>query len=400
MPSENKTTTVQNTDPWKGAQPALQQLLGNASSLYNSGQGFNPYPGSTVAPFSGQTNQALQGMQTIAGQGDPTGQAAYQNARRVIQSGGMSPQQWQALNGTFGVATGQNSIGTGGQYGDIYNSASAPGAIEGNLAGYARGDYVNGGSPAFNAALDVQAGKTADDVNRGYSLGGRYGSAAHANAVTGAVGDLRTSAMANEIAREQGLQLQAAGMLSGEQANRYGTQLAATGGQTGVQGQNIANLMGAGAGFNNAVDQGQRLAGTYSGLAPQLYDQQFAPSKMLGQVGSAYDAQNQAQLSDIVNRYSQAQQAPWNRLSALGNIALGAGGLGSSGTSTTTQTQSANPLQILGGIGSSVLPFFSSGLGSPMNILPSAAQTPFAPVGTSFYPGYGAAFGTTQGGFY
>lgn len=356
--SPQTTKTETKADPWAAAQPALKSLLSNAQGLYNSGTGFNPYPGSTVSPFSGQTNQALQQMQALAGQGNPLNTSAMGNAAGVIGSGGLNANQNAALSGTLGIAQGQNGINTGGQFQDLYNGAAGPGAIGENLAGYARGDYVNGGSPQFNAMLDRQSGALADDVFRGYSNQGRYGSTANTNAVADAVGNFRNDAMANELQREQGLQLQAAGMLSGEQGQRFGQQLAATSGQTGVQGQNIANILGAGQGYTGAVNQGQQLAGQFTGLVPQLYDQQFDPSRMLGQVGSAYDAQNQAMLSDQVARQQQAQQAPWNRLGAFGNIALGAGGLGGTSTGTSTVTQATNPLQMIGGIASSVLPFF------------------------------------------
>lgn len=354
------TTTKQEakSQPWAAAQPALKELLNSGLNLYKTGTGFNPYPDSTVAGFSPETSAALGGIANIAQQGDPLGQAANQNAQGVIQSGGLNQGQWNALTGTYDVATGQNAIDTGGQYQGLMDQAGQPGAVGQNLSGYASGQYVTGGSPQFNAALDYQSGKLADDINRGFSGMGRYGSGAHAGAVGEQVGQFRNNALSSEIAREQGLQLQAAGMLSGEQNQGFANQLAALGGATGVQGQNIANILGAGQGYTGAVNQGQQLAAQYTGMSPEIYQQLYAPQKMLGQAGSSYDAMNQAQLSDVVNRYNQTQNAPWNRLSALGNIALGAGGLGGTTSGTTTQSTPMNPLQIAGGIGSTVLPFF------------------------------------------
>lgn len=356
------TTTKQESksNPWSFAQPALKEMLNSGLDLYKTGQGFNPYGSSTVAGFSPETSAALGGIANTAQQGDPLGQAANQNAQNVIQSGGLNQGQWNALDGTYNVATGQNAITTGGQFQGLADQAGQPGAVSQNLSGYARGDYINGGSPQFNAALDYQSGKLSDDINRGFSGMGRYGSAAHAGSVGEQVGQFRNNALSSEIAREQGMQLQAAGMLSGEQNQGFANQLSALSGATGVQGQNINNILGAGQGYTGAVNQGQQLAANYTGMSPQIYQQLFAPDKMLGQAGSAYDAMNQAQLSDVVNRYDQTQQAPWNRLAALSGVALPAGQLGGTTKGTTSQTTPFNPLQAIGGVASSALPFFSS----------------------------------------
>ena len=316
MLGDQTTTTTQNSEPWKAAQPYLKSALGSASNLFNSGQGFNPYPGSTVAGMSSQTQGALQGMQGIAGQGDPLGQSANQNAQGVLNSGGMSPWQSGALQGTYGVATGQNQINTGGQYQgllDQYNSN-------------------------YQGAVDREAGKLGDDIMRNFSNSGRTGSMSNVNEFADQVGAFRGS-MANQnynanIANQRGI----------------------LGDMSGVQGQNISNMVGAGSTINNAGNQAQQLAAQYTGMVPQLYDQQYQPSRMLGQVGSAYDAQNQAQLTDVVNRQQQGQQAPWNRLGAYSGILNPIAGMG--GSATGTQTTPANPLQTIGGIAGSILPFF------------------------------------------
>ena len=59
-------TTVQNTDPWKPAQPYLTDLMGQAQNLYNtSSQNTDYAPFNTVAPFSDQTQQALNATHGI-----------------------------------------------------------------------------------------------------------------------------------------------------------------------------------------------------------------------------------------------------------------------------------------------------------------------------------------------
>ena len=41
--------TTQTRDPWIGAQPALNQVQGSASALFNDQQGYTPYAGQTLA---------------------------------------------------------------------------------------------------------------------------------------------------------------------------------------------------------------------------------------------------------------------------------------------------------------------------------------------------------------
>lgn len=254
-----QTTQTQTSDPWSGAAPYLKDVLGQAQSQFNTGQGFGS------VPFSPQTTSALGGITGLAGQGNPLGAAAQNSALGIFGSGGLTQPQQQAA---------------------------------GYLQPYASGQNVTGGSPEFQRALDYQSGKTADDVNRTWSNAGRYGSAGQTNDLVSQVGGMRDSAMANEQAREQGLQMQANGML----------------GNIGAQG--AGNLA------------------TFSGLAPSIYDQQFSPYGKLAGVGSAYDAQNQ-----------QNQQAPWNRLGAYAGLINGMGGQGG-----TTSTSVPKPSAMQGGL--------------------------------------------------
>ena len=68
MTGSTTTKTSSATEPWKQAQPYLTGALGSAGNLYNSGQGFNPYPNSTVADMSSQTQGALGGMYNMLNQ--------------------------------------------------------------------------------------------------------------------------------------------------------------------------------------------------------------------------------------------------------------------------------------------------------------------------------------------
>lgn len=297
----NTTTTTQNSEPWSGAQPYLREVLAGAQNEYRNGSGFYPFPGSTVVPFSNQTMQSLQGIEGLANSGNPLGQAAQNATLGMLNNGGLTPFQQSAGQGFQDFVGGQQ-----------------PNAISQNLSNYASGANVQGGSPQFLQALDTQSGRLTDDINRSFSNSGRYGSMAHGNEIVDRVGQLRTGAIANEIAREQGQQIQAAGLLGNEQ-------------QLGMQNR-LAGYSGLGA----LGAQGAGQLATFTGMSPSVYQQQFAPYGQLANVGSQYEDLATRTLQDQIDRYYRTQQAPWQ---ALGQYNALIGGAGSLGGSTTTQAQ-------------------------------------------------------------
>lgn len=274
--SGSTTTTTQTNDPWSGAQPYISDVLSKAQNTYNSGQGFKYPDFSTTIPFADQTMQALQGTENQANAGNPLGAASQNSALGILGNGGLTSQQQQAAG------------------------YSQP---------YASGAYVNGGSPAFNAALDSQASKLGTDVQRNVDAMGRTGSAYNTNELTQQIGDFRNNAMSQELQREQGLQMQGIG--------------------------NLANIGQAGAG-NQA---------TQESLAPGVYNQQYAPYQQLGNVGTAYQDLATRQMQENTDRYTAGQQSDWQRLGAYNGLVSGTGGLG--GTSTS-KVPAPSPLQ--GGI--------------------------------------------------
>lgn len=313
--SGNTTTTVQNSAPWSAAQPYLQQIMGGAQSAYQSGNGFAPYPGSTVAPFSSQTNAALAGITNAAQAGNPLGTASQNATLGILNNNGQTPESASAATGLQGL------LGQG----------STPSAIADNLTPYANGSYVNGGSPQFLASLNTQSNQLTDDVNREWSNAGRYGSAGQANDVAQQVGNLQNTAIAGEIQREQGQQIQAAGLLSGEQQQGIGNQVGILGDEASLGNQGASNLA------------------TFTGLAPSVYSQQYAPYQELAGAGSAYDTQAQNTLTGQVNQYTQTQQEPWNLLNAYAGILSGSGSQGTSSTSSQTAPQPSALQGILSG---------------------------------------------------
>jgi hypothetical protein len=120
-----------------------------------------------------------------------------------------------------------------------------------------QGDYLYGGQ-GFNAALDAAHNKIAPMVQGQFASGGRYGG--------GLAQEAETSALADAFA-----------------------------GQYGQERQNQMYAMG-------------------------MESPAYTDAAMLGQVGSAQDAFQQANMDDQAARWNFAQQAPYDRLAAQNSV--------------------------------------------------------------------------------
>lgn len=238
-----KTTGQTTSEPWSVAQPYIKTGLSQAGGLLSSKTGFNPYTGSTVAPLGALTNSAI----------------------------GMARNGTSTESDLRGVFNGLNDT--------------------------ASGKYLNGGNPFFQQQVNQQTAGLTDDINRGFSLGGRYGSASHVGELGEQVGNFRNNAMSTNYNTERQLQQNAQGL------------------QSSVLGQ---------------IQQGRQsdLANMFS-------------------AGALQDAYQKALLADKQRIYEGQQAAPWNRLGAFSNIL--SGNASQYGTSTTKEP--SNPLKdILGAL--------------------------------------------------
>lgn len=115
-------------------------------------------------------------------------------------------------------------------------------AGQGNpLAGYST-DAVSGilqgnGNPFWTAAIDTQAGKLTDDINRSVAGAGRYGSAFHAGTVADNVGNFREKALADNWNSNVTNQLNAVAAAPGAYGQRFlpAQALSGVGGQIDQQ---------------------------------------------------------------------------------------------------------------------------------------------------------------------
>jgi hypothetical protein len=164
MTGNNKQTTQASSEPWKQAQPALQQGIKGAQDLYKAGIGGQVYSGSTVIPWAKQTTQAMGNIQNTAnanlGGAGLSGQ--YQG---IINNGGFNAPQQAALQNTQNVANSSFDINS---------------------------------NPAFQSVLaEAQRGAT-DATNLNASAAGRYGSGTNQSLLAKNVGNLTSQMVGQE----------------------------------------------------------------------------------------------------------------------------------------------------------------------------------------------------------
>lgn len=255
----SSTQTTENKPPaW--AQPLFASSAAEAQRIYDSGAGGNVYQGQTVAGLGGTTKSGIGGIRTAA----------------------------DAYSKTPNYLTGPTS------------SAA-------NLSDMASGKYLREGNPYFNDALQGQLDSTAAQVMSQFSGAGRYGSGANTNALTTQLGNIRSSALADQFSRDSQ------------------NMLAANGQIDSANGSLVDRL--------NSWNQGR-----------------IGSQQAVVNAGQLEDQARQSQLTADFTKWQSEDMEPWTRLGLLQSAA--AGSAGNYGTNTQTTTQPFNALQGIGALGS------------------------------------------------
>ncbi len=174
------TQTVQKSDPWEGQQPFLKAGYGAASSLFfpsssidsstgsvsptagnTFGQGtYQPsfYPGSTIAPFSPETEASLQVQTARALNGSPLTGAAQNQATNTLNGAylGADNPYLAALSKSVSDQvrpTIDSQFESAGRYGSGAHAASETSAITNALAPYMFNQYNNERDNQLKTAL-------------------------------------------------------------------------------------------------------------------------------------------------------------------------------------------------------------------------------------------------------
>lgn len=287
--SKNQTVS-QTSEPPAYLRPYLDQAAADSQTQYGwAAQGAQQYyPGQTVVPFAGETNQALTGITNRASSGSPVNAAASSYAARTLGSAPTS----QYGGGANPFATGANPFGA-----------------------------------ASNPHLDATFNRAADTVQNRLSSqfagSGRNVDASRA-ANASELNDLATNIYGSAYENERNRQLQ------------YGSQQLGI----GAQGYELERDRMA----NDISQQRQQQLGV-AGLAPQIANQDYVDLDRLRSVGAEREDLSGRQMEDAAARWDFAQAAPGVALDQY--IARLGGQSGSSMSSTTPIYRN----QVAGGLG-------------------------------------------------
>lgn len=171
-------TSTSSSEPWKPAQGALTQTLGDAGKLYGAGIGGNIWTGPTSAPMS---FQQLRGNEMLSDTARGYDEWLHQGKGRL------------------------DNLGNAG-----------PSYSERNLSGIASGNYLSGKDPYFESVLDTSGRKAMDAVNLQAGQMGRSGSNANMDMIARTIGELQTGARSDQYNRERQAQVQANDMLDAQ----------------------------------------------------------------------------------------------------------------------------------------------------------------------------------------
>lgn len=291
----NKTEVDPVTNAWR------QQIMGAGSALYNQGTP-NYYPGSTVTPFSNQTQGGLDYLQGQAQAGAPNLDAANQAAYRGLS--GYNPAMGGAME-------------------------AAGGGLDNQMLGGLQ-QFGGGTNPALDNLFAQGSRQVADSVNSQFAQSGRFGSnAAHTGALSRGMNDLYGQIYAPAYEAERNRGLQAAGQMAG-----YGDSNA----NRRLQGSGLAS---------NMWSQGNQDASRSQALLGSLYQYGQQPGQAMLDVGSMYENQAGQYLADDQARYDYQANAPWDY---LGRYSAAVNGLPDfSGQSS--RTQGPGPNRVMSGLG-------------------------------------------------
>jgi len=231
-----------------------------ANNAFNAGN--QVYQAPLYAGLSGRTNTALNNIASTA------------NASQGYMNGAMAGTQALIGNGGFANGMGRNLREVEG----LGAAAGGPSLTEQTLLGTARGQYLNGANPYFEANLRRASDDTYADVMASLGSSGRTGSSVHMDELTGALGDLNNSARSQQYETERDRQLQAIGAIEGTRQQAFGNQMTAASTAFGMGQQGVANRM--------------------AGMAalPGIYEASQMPNQTALQVGQMRDTDAQARL--------------------------------------------------------------------------------------------------------
>jgi hypothetical protein len=220
-------TSVTGVSPYSLAKPGLQAGLSGLMSLYNKGQ-LAPKPST-----SAWTNQGIDSVIANAKAGAP-----------ALQTG---------VNAFKGFAGGGNTVSSAGQTA-IAGKALGPSYSEGNLAGVARGDFLNADDPNFERLLSRSTDSASLAAKQAAGARGRYGGDYAQENVARTVGDTEAQARYQRYNDERSRQVEANSLMDQMRQGGLNIGLNATNSASSIGAANRDRQLTAAAGLPGAVD--------------------------------------------------------------------------------------------------------------------------------------------------
>lgn len=232
-PATQTTTQTVSSKPWGEQIPYLKEVFGEAQQNYNNPMQY--FPGSTVAPFSPESNIAMNLTSNRALTGSPLVAGAQGYAGDVLSGGYLNSNP--AFNYLHDTASG--------------------GMLDSN--------------PYLNAMYDKAWSRVAPSISGQFGSAGRFGSGFHKAALGDAANNLATDIYYRNYQNERGNQMNAAGVLGSIYNQERGLQQSAMGAAPGLADYDYKDI-GALASVGNAREtQQQRLINDQ--VARQNFDQ-------------------------------------------------------------------------------------------------------------------------------
>lgn len=384
--------TTTQTRPLKQFKKIYRQIGREAPKLYKKTDS-KPFADDRVADFNNAQTDAFGILGGMAQANTDFSDKVLDTAGSIAGGDGLAAGMNKPLNVMGNIASGQNKIETGSDYGKLSNQLARLGDNASKYSGVgdyknllgnageefysekylddmARGNLVGGGNPELDNIRRQAQEATQNRVNARMAGSGAYGGSNYAKNITRELIDADQRLLYENYEKERARQMQAVGMMDAAQAAGFGqeaqatagltgsrtqdfnnqlssanAQMGAIAGQTGVQGQNIANQLGAAGQQAGALQQGQANRLAALGLTPQLQQASFLGGQAMLGLGDRMQGQQQKEIDADKAYYEEDRDQLWTQLSKLG----AAGGMGSQ-YGNTTQTQTPSWLEtLLGG---------------------------------------------------
>lgn len=309
--SKTQSVTTSSPELPENVKGAMGSSLGSAQNLFDSGSLYKPYTGSTVVPYSGNSQDGMSGTLTRANWWQPALDKSFGDVWDFTQGTGFNSPQNNAMDSLQGMISGPEGS---------------------QMRAYASGEYLDGSNnPYFSKVVDRAAESARNAVDMNAAGAGRYGSGTNQQILAREVGDLTNRAYSGQ----------------------YNQEVQNMMGASGLRQSMVGDLFNAGQqGLDNKARATNMLDGAYN-LALQPSQQRMA-------VGAMQEDLTARQMNDQLRIWQEQQQQPMKAAEWLSGMASGQGQL-SGGQTQTIQTPKTSPF--MAGLGGAATGF---GVGGPM----------------------------------